>query len=327
LASEDDEEEYSDPMNSDPDVTTLTEDPEAGYYHLRAIWGRLRYDSAVTELTDFSGSLTTTRGAEIIRRVIRFEIGQDYIVPRTDRKLVEWVSQTSVHNDGIGLDIFIPRPEVSFDTTYITEVDPQNDTTIIIVVDTVVAEVEPVTVTFETAPYSHTFSLSDLDGLDTVVYLDDGNAVSFQGFKLNRRPCPRGFLSGVWGRNENGEGVFVGLWMNRIGTLAGYVRGHYGENDNGDNVFYGKWISLSGRFEGFIKGTYGIHPSVNASEIAVGRAAGWFAGHIFSADGAEIGALKGRYRAARRHSNGYMAGRWRIYCHSPEDLSDSNDKL
>ncbi len=315
-------EEYDDPMLVSPDVSTIVQEPNAEYYHMRILWGQLRYDSSVTDVTDWSGSLTISEGAEIIRRVIHFELGQDYIPTRTDRKVIEWVSYTTVHNDGIAVDLFVPP---TYDTTWVEEVDENNDTTLVPVVDTILPDLSTVTVAFETGPYSRTFTLSELVALDTIVYLDDAdsNAVAFHAFRLDRVPCPRGFLAGTWGFDEEGEGEFQGVWMNRVGTITGYLKGTYGKNSSGLNVFFGKWISSNGEFEGFLKGIYGQRPSPHANPEAVRHAGGWFAGKIYNAGREEIGVLKGRYRSAPNYQGGFFQGRWKLRCNDfSTDRSD-----
>jgi hypothetical protein len=282
--------EYDDPIMLSPQVDSMMADSVGEFYHLRLLWGQLRYDSSVTTSTDWTGSLSVSNGVEIIRRTIRFELGQDYIPTRTDSSLIEWVSYTTVHNDGIVADIYIPP----------TDTD------------------QAVTVVFETGPYTRTFSLDELTTLDTIVYLDDAdsNAVAMYAFKREAGYCPRGFLSGHWGYDEEGNGVFRGVWMARGGWITGYVSGHYGVNADGNQVFYGKWISANGDFEGLLRGTYDQRPSVNANPRAARRAGGWFYGHIFNADSEEIGVLRGKYRSHPAFRNGFFSGRWKRHCNS-----------
>ena len=316
--------EYDDPMLSLSSVDSVLCDSETGYYHFRAVWGQLCYDSTFTTPTDWTGSLSISRGVEVLRKVIRFEPRQDYILERTDRKLIEWVSVTTVHNDGIFVDILIPPVRPTFDTTIVDEIDSLGNTIPVIVVDTVFPEPEPVTVSFETGPYSRTFSISELEDLDTIVTLDDSNQVALQAIKTERVPCPRGFLSGHWGVDEEGEQVFRGKWISRHGFIDGYVHGHYGENETGDKVFFGKWVSESGRFEGFLKGRYGLRPNYHADPMAFHRAGGWFAGHVYSAEEVEIGRLKGKFSLGFDDRPGYFQGHWKLYCYNPESNSDGD---
>ncbi|RKX28327.1 MAG: hypothetical protein DRP47_04615 [Candidatus Zixiibacteriota bacterium] len=325
VAEADADEDYDDVMLASPAVEELIADPDAGYYHIRAVWGRLCYDSTVTEVTDWTGSLAISRGVEIIRRVIRFEPG-DYILERTDPALIEWHSLTTVHNDGIAVDLFVPRPKPILDSILIPEVDSLDDTIWVTVIDTTYPELEPVTLTFETGPYSYTFSMEELVSLDTIVIIDDSNVVVFHGFKLDRFPCPRGFLSGRWGYNEEDEGVFRGTWMSKRGRISGYLKGHYGENSDGLKVFFGKWISSNGKFEGFLKGIYGQHPNYHANEHAFRRSTGWFAGGIFAANGAEIGVLKGRYGSRPNKSKGFFQGRWKLRCNDITDTISNEEE-
>ncbi|MFQ6008234.1 MAG: hypothetical protein ACE5K8_04705, partial [Candidatus Zixiibacteriota bacterium] len=309
---------------------SVISDLQSGYYHMRIVWGRLHYDSTVTEVTDWTGSLSVSRGIEVIRRVIRFEPGQDYIVrPRTSPQVIEWVSKTTVHHDGIAVDIFVPPEIIILDSTEVAVVDSLGDTSYVIVVDTVFPE--PVTVSFETGPYSRSFKLEELRSLDTIVYLDDFNAVAFGAFELHRYPCPRGFLAGKWGFDEDGQGRFRGVWWSRrpqmLGWfISGYLRGHFGKNQAGLNVFFGKWISATGGFKGFLKGTYGHWPVWVDNPATIMWSGGWFVGRIYNAYHEEIGVLGGCYRSAPWEKDGFFQGRWKLHCNSMDvEPSDAEE--
>lgn len=322
LASEEDEEEYADPLASSPEITSMEEDPMSGIFHLRAIWGQLCYDSTVTDPTDFSGSIEVTRGGILLRRIIRFEPATDQITPRTDRTLLEWTSQTTVHNDGVGVDIIVPRLFPTIDTTVTEVIDSLGDTSKVVVMDTIEPDPDPVEVAFTAGVYTRTFTLSELAALDTVVDLDDGNQIAFTGHQYVG--CPRGGLAGIWGVNEEGQGVFRGRWMSVRGLVVGYLHGIYGVDDNGRHVFYGKWISRNGQFEGFVEGTYGPRPSDRASDVARGRAGGWFDGRILNAGSAQIGVMRGKYKNSPRFGGGFFHGRWKLDC---QNANDSTDEL
>jgi hypothetical protein len=313
-----DEQTYNDPIAASPGVDSLAKNPDAGFYHLRIVWGKLEYDSTVTTPTDWSGSLSVTRGVELLRRVIRFENGQDYIQPRTDRKSIEWVSQTTVHNDGIGVDIIVPPMPPQYDTTMTYDTTDAGDTVVTIVVDTTLPP--PVQVSFQTGPYSRTFTLDELHALDTIVYLDDSNAVAFNSYATERIPCPHGFLTGIWGTNDSGQQVFRGMWMSRAGLITGYVKGTYESNDSTGNTFVGKWIDNNGLFQGFIGGTWGPRPNFHANPNAFKHAGGWFKGYIYDATRSKIGALNGKFRESRRTDvrKGYLQGHWKLFC--PDDF-------
>lgn len=316
--------DFFDPILSASDMDSLVNDSEAGYYHFRVIWGQLCYDSTVSILTDWTGSLTISRGGLVVKRLIRFEDVQDYILDRDDRTLVEWVSQTTVHNDGISFDIFIPELMTIYDTSYTYVFDMLGDSTEVVVVDTTYPDDSPVMISFETAPYSRDFSLDELQALDTIVYLDDSNAVAFNAFKLDRKACPRGFVSGRWGQDDQGNNQFKGVWYSHQSRAQGFVEGHYGINDDGAEVFYGKWISRNGEFEGFIRGTYQGHPNENANMNAHQNAGGWLKGQIYSEMGQAIGLIKGKYTHNEGMRGNFFQLRWKLYC---GDLIDDSDEL
>ena len=257
----------------------------------------------------------------LIRRPIRFELAQDYIVPRVERTLLEWVSTTTIHNDGIMADILIPKLLPTYDTTVTVVVDSLGDSSRVITVDTIPPDNTPVEVTFTAGSYSRTFSLGELAALDDVVPLPDSHQVAFSAFQFTR--CPKGTLVGGWGVNDDGQGVFRGRWVNQFGHGIGYMRGYYGINDAGERVFAGKLIGDNGRFEGFVAGTWTPNQYASATDAAQHRIGGTFEGKIYTANRAEIGVLKGQYKAARGVRGGFFQARWKLHC--PEISTDGSD--
>ncbi|MEW5923011.1 MAG: hypothetical protein AB1746_03400 [Candidatus Zixiibacteriota bacterium] len=304
---------YNDEFAAIPAVDSIIDESVEGAYALRILWGSLRYDSTITEITDWSGSLTISRGAEIVRRTIKFEDGQDYILDRTDRTKIEWVSLTSVHFDGIFVNIYIPPVETD-DSAMIAE--------------------EPVTVTFETEPFTVSFSIDEIAALDTIYYLEDSiNAVSFRGFKVEPMGCPNGFLDGHWGTDTTGQGVFSGRWIASNGMLAGFLQGEWGQDSAGANYFVGKYIDVNGRFEGLLKGTYRWLPFGAMNGLQDGQTkrhgGGRFFGHFYNAELTPIGVLKGRFGMPKYDTDcdkGYFFGRWKKFCSSAAAINDGMDE-
>lgn len=312
-ASSDGEVEVDDSFEGTPAVDSMEADPNVGWFHFRAVWGHLRPDTSDNTATDWTGSLTISRGAELIRRVIRFEPGSDFIQPRTDRRLIEWVSTTYGHNDGIAVDLFIPPARPTLDSSFV--VDSLGDT--LVVVDTIPAE--PVTLTFATGPYSRTFTVEELAALDTIVTLEDSNQIAFNAIRLYRDLCPRGMLAGQWGYDSTGQGVFRGLWISRHGVIAGFLKGKFEVDSLGQRMYYGKWIDMSGRFEGFVKGTWSPNGSATVPN-------GKFEGRIFDANELPIGYMKGHYQSHPLLERGWFAGRWKIDCGRPNGGDGGDDE-
>ena len=311
--------DYGDPLMGNPIMDSLMNHPRAGHFQIRIIWGQLRLDTSHTAVTDWTGSLSITNGGEVIRRLIHWDLNQDFILPRTDRKLIEWISKTSIHNDGIVVDFLLPPVPPIFDSTITQVVDSLGDTLDVIVVDTTFPEPEPIEVTFATGPYTRTFSLEELNKLDTIVTLDDSNAVAFHALRIDRRECPAGFFNGFWGYNDEGHGVFRGMWISEEGFITGFVKGHFGKNENGENVLFGKYINRNGRFQGFLKGTYESNPDDMSDST---RVTGMFSARIYNNQRMEIGALEGKYRAAENWAGGFMEGRWKFHCQEPINVND-----
>ena len=303
-------------LQTDPEVAEMDRDPATGRFALKVIWGKPRYDSTVVAPTDWSGSLSINRGAEVVRRVIRFERGQDELLPRTDRRLIEWVSQTTSHNDGLLIEIFNPpHPDsIRIDTTFVID---STGASIVGGIDTTVFT-SLLTLTFRTAPLTISFSADQLAALDTVIYVKDSCAVIFQSTRIQRNPCPRGYLSGGWGVTDSGQHVFRGVWMSVRGNVEGYLRGRWGVNDDGRKMFWGKWISSNGRFEGFLRGRWYVFSEPR--DVADDRIIGAFKGGIFNAGRMPVGMLRGHFWSHNRDETidtplrGRFEGKWSLAC-------------
>lgn len=298
---------YNDLLTEDPSVDSIINNNHTGVYAVRIIWGSPEFDSTISEITDWTGSLSVNHGAVVLRRLIRFEFPQDYIKPRYDRKLVEWVSKTTVHNDGIFVNVYNP-PSATDDIK---------------------------TITFTTGPFTRTFEIGDLEKMDTVFYLDDSvNAVAIHALKIYPHGCPKGFLEGRWGKDSTGQGIFYGRWMSQHGWLMGHLRGRWGKEvvNSTDTtilrVFYGKYIDVTGQFKGLLRGIYISHPtvSVNAECPPHGR----FFGYFYDANRNILGVLKGHYLMVPSIDNrkmGYFGGRWKAFCPRSQHENDGIDEI
>ncbi|MEZ5360519.1 MAG: hypothetical protein R3F48_17025 [Candidatus Zixiibacteriota bacterium] len=285
LTTEAEEADFADPVALSPVVDSVENQDYPDIFAMRIVWGNLEQDSGVTELTDWSGTLTLSRGAIVVKRTIRFEPGQDYILPRYNDSGVyipeelSYVSQTSWHFDGLRLNLYIP-PSVTD---------------------------EVVTLTYESPQLSITFTMDELEDLDTLINIGFGNAISFQAMRFDPASLTHGGLTGRWGRDEEGNGIFYGTWMSSTGELMGTLMGDWGVDEDGKPVFAGKYIDINGQFEGLIKGQWRIN---GLGENATGH----FAGRIYNADLEPIGKLFGHFKRGTVRKSGYFAGRWCVGC-------------
>jgi len=236
-------------------------------FGMKILWGMLEFDSTVTEATDWSGSLTIDRGGIRMVSLIRFERGDEVIRPRTDRQMVEWVSYTQPHFDGIFVLLY-DCPDM------MTEVEN--------------------TVTFTTGPYTRTFTMAELESLSEIVEVDDiGNKVSFDAFYAPRLECQFGNMEGRWVKKGPQNGVIYGRWMSADGHFLGHLRGHWGTNSSNGKVFFGKWISNLGQFRGLIRGTWGVGDATDAADPL----GGWYEGVWADRNGVVQGVLGGQWTA------------------------------
>lgn len=278
---------------------------------LRVIWGLPRFDSAATTPIVWDGKLTVKNGKVGVARVIRFERATDWLLPRTDRSVVEWVSQTTVHNDGLLFLIGFPTPD---------RPDTSRDTS---VVDTLPDDTLPpmpeLMVSFETGPLSITFSLPELLSLDTVIAVDDqGHVVMFNSMLVEPGECPRGFLGGEWMLNEEGSGgTFKGRWASDDGDPSGFLMGRFGMNSHGRRVFFGKVVDEAGNFQGRIRGVWGP-----ASRHPKG---GPFMGVFYTPTGEPAGRLHGRWVVLERGAGSFQ-GVWKTHCPSWSNHANGWDR-
>jgi len=274
--------------------TTLT-DPRRPHRYLLITWGNLRADSLIDFPTDWSGGLCVENAVVVVKRLIRFEPG-DQLLPRASRECVEWVSHTGPHFDGILVELLPVRCD--------SMMTPPGDNRLC---------AQPVTVTFQTTPLTITFNQDELDNLHRVVTVDDaGNAVAFNSFVRLPGDCADGFLAGEWKPvtdDDRIDGRFRGKWISESGLHMGYLRGIYGVNARGEQVFFGKWVTESGRFEGLLKGRYGVAPPNTNSQ-----ADGWFEGMWYSRELTVGGGLGGGWRTGDDAEGGFFRGRWHVRC-------------
>ncbi len=309
LKNEDDGVEANDEVDEDPDLFDVASSDSTDVYSVRLSWGMLEGDSTVAALADWSGSISlSVDGAIVVERIVRFE-RDDYIVrPRADRMVVDLVSHTTAHFDGVLLTLYDPEDLLT----------SQNKAS-------VVNELTIALGTFEL-----TYLLSDLDSLDEIIDVDDaGNQLSIQAFRVTDF-CPRGFISGRWAPTSAGRGVFRGRWTSRFGLSHGWLKGHWGTNDEGKQVFFGKYIGQNGEPRGLLRGHWDHAPD---------RPGGWFKGGWHGASGI-AGGLRGVWSAPRNNGNdpaltdsaefsqpgkaGFFHGKWRANCDGTID-DDSED--
>ncbi|TET35072.1 MAG: hypothetical protein E3J72_13235 [Planctomycetota bacterium] len=272
---EEGEDDPDDEIADDPDLLTLLADPNRVVYILRADWGQLQFNPNHKTVIDWAGSISTTRGAVIVRRVYRFEIltGDHIIRPRTDIKSVSWASTTSIHHDGLMVAI-ITLPDDNSSTTEVT---------------------------FTTAyeGYERTFTLADLEAMNETVLMQDGtNRIAFNAAKTELGQLVDGVMGGRWA-----SGKFLGRWIALDGAPLGRFAGIYGINMAGKRVFFGKIVQQDGTFMGLMKGGWCPLP------FTLGLA-GLYLG-VYTDDTVTVtGLLGGHYIKSYYLQGGWFRGVW-----------------
>ncbi|UCC45627.1 MAG: hypothetical protein JSU65_06830 [Candidatus Zixiibacteriota bacterium] len=227
-------------------------------YRMRIVWGNLaNVPTTSVAITDWTGKLgMNALGAILVRSVIAFEPGQDSLLPRDSRVTVAWVSKTTVSYDGLEL-LIITRN----DAVYIT----------------------PPVLSFVTDPLSIRFNFRQLVDLDTVVHVDNQNAVAFRAKKLEIPPCPYGYLAGKWSFKAHSEGIFEGRFLDLHGLTVGFMRGKFWTTDDGMRRFEGGWVDLDGNRRGPVWGEWFMRPYITdqlSNLWPVGGFTGYFGDYL-----------------------------------------------
>lgn len=219
----------TDTMESDLEVVAMNDSPDAVLFETLVLWGQMPADPTTTTARDWTGRISVNRGAIVVRRTIRFE-GVDRLMPRSDRRAVDFRSVTRPHADGIVLTIIDPTPTAA----------------------------EPLVLTYAAdGGASHDLPISALvDGIESRVVDADGNRVTAEATPRPVDLCNHGRLRGRWHKVAEHRGVFLGGVSDALGNPIGHMRGIYGQRLNGDKVFFGKYIDRDGRFKGIFRGTY-----------------------------------------------------------------------
>ncbi len=267
-------------------------------FSVRIIWGTLGNATDVNSPpTNWSGGVgMNAAGFIAVRALIDFEPDQDKLLPRESPTRVRWRSITNHDVDGIHLLVFHPKNIV-----YIVAPD----------------------FIFKTEQATIVVPLFELAKLDTVVRVDEHNAVALQAHKVNDHECPHGVLAGHWTFKGMTAGHFLGKWISADGQLMGFLGGGFGVTADGAHVFRGKWVDVEGVFQGHLRGRWGYPDSDPGSPticLSCPDNYGWFAGKFTDAEGIVRGSMRGRFFIGDHDSNisthppGTFFGRWKVDC-------------
>ncbi|MFQ5649532.1 MAG: hypothetical protein ACE5IY_06280 [bacterium] len=265
-------------------ATDLSDSTKIKAYFLRITYGLLEGDSTATEVVDWSGSAEVSKGTLVVLKTIRFERNDAIKFPRDSRKIVEFISQTKNHFDGLVLAII------------------DNDSTD-----------EEGTFSFNAGGYTKVLTFSELDSLELLEPVGSGgHEVSILARSKEYTPFAGGFLAGRWIKTARHGGHFRGRWINSIGTNAGHLKGIWGITRAGNKVFKGKYISLNGEFRGLLAGEWDYEDDEKG---------GFFRGRWVDRAHETVGRLRGKFKTGRAgDGRGFFHGRYRV--HKRDDTGD-----
>jgi hypothetical protein len=246
---------------------------------ISVVWGYLAPHHGPDEPIDWSGSIRVTNAAVRVLRTLAIEETTAVVVrPRTDVHVVEFESHTRPQADGLLLEVILAPA-----------LNPGGD---------------PVSLTFDTAPYSETIPISAGMRLSLIRPVDDaGHVVAYQVIRPDTGGCAEGIFRGRWETTQTGDGREVGRLRARFaadeGRLRGHLRGVLGERQNGKQVWFAKMVDRGGAFLGLLAGRYGD---------------GQFAGLLLGRGHEVRGVVRGRYFEGIQGQQGGFVARYSERC-------------
>lgn len=264
-------EETADPVLEDAQVLAMMESQGAKFFDVAIRWGQIPGNLENPEAIDWSGSLSVSRGAILVRRVIAFD-RNDKLLVRENRDEVSFISHTRPHFDGLLVTVIDPTPseDAALTLTY-RHRDPSCGDAIVL-------------------------SIAGILEQRAMIEIDEfGNAIVVAATDGAADTCNQGHLEGRWEPVDNSHGRFIARVTNGAGETVGHVRGVYGVRVHGAPVLFGKYIDVGGQFRGVISGTYSEH-QFEGRWHARGAEAGTLGGVHFASPDAESGILLGAWR-------------------------------
>jgi hypothetical protein len=243
----------NDSMAVDPSVTGLSSLPSLQVRDVIVMWGHIPAGSGGVE-RDWSGSLTLSRGAMVVRRTVAFELNDHLDLPRTSPLAVSFTSHTKPASDGLSLRVFDDG-----------------------------ASTAPLTLTYQSSVDASVSYQIDLLALDAgPIVIDAGNGDKVVAIDLKEATvCDAGFMRGRFRSLLPHLGVYLGYVTGPDGSIIGHVRGIYGQDKAGDDLIFGKFIDLEGHFVGLIAGTYDATGEFHAKWLDKAGEHGFIHGHYF----------------------------------------------
>lgn len=248
----------TDELEATPPVMELNKKPDAAKIEVALMWGQIPGNLANQTPYNWSGKISISRGAMLVRRTIRFEDKGDQLLPRKNPQEVAFTSVTLPHNDGLRLTVLDPDP----------------------------LSKEPLVLTYENKTgIVYQAPIGDLVGGPESVPVDEaGNR--FVGIAMAKPVdvCQFGMLGGKWLRVAPHRGRMIGVVTNPVGDPIGHVKGIWGQRKNGEQVFFGKYIDDQGHFRGIFAGKYG-EGGYKGKWLHAAHEAGVLGGHYFDSEG------------------------------------------
>jgi len=290
-----------DPNDYPPSLTDTTWD----VYAVTFLWGRL-FNACVTDAaaTVWDGTLSVNGVAVVYPALtIEFENSEDSLLPYTTPSSAGWGSRTATGDfDGISFLVFNKRGVVHI-------AEPR--------------------LTFETAPFTLSLSISQLDNFLAFYSIDGCNAVAVHSRRLKPPACVSGLIAGEWIRDSLSvhAGRMEGRWLDADGVPIGLYVGKFWRDDT--SVYPG------GKFEGSVSGYYTdqVIATFNGywwyDDLSLcpqcGDGHGQFRGRVFYLNNPtdahqEVGAMKGEFgwRDSFESVVYPMSGIWSYKCNASD---------
>lgn len=271
--------------------------PNLDIYSVTFLWGTFFAGPGPTPTpTDWSGKLHVgPLGKLAVAAKISFDPGQDTILQTNDTTTAAWISLTGAQDiDGLSFLVAIDR------TSPLT-VMPQ--------------------LSFTTVPVQLNLLVYRLVKFDTLILVNNHDALLMVARKLQSSNCPSGAISGLWSKaNVSGDsGKFSGNWMAPDNSQSGFMSGRFWTNNDGSRAFFGQYTDMQHNPRGYLKGKWLYDDPRMCAMCGTGH--GSFFGTFTNLDTVSIGSVAaeiGDMTNPTFQLDLAYKGMWKLWCPRPD---------
>lgn len=285
------------PSASPGGSTIFPPNPNLDIYSVTFLWGSFFSGPGPTPSpTDWSGKLHVgPLGRVAVAQEISFDPGQDSVLQTNDSSTAAWISFTGpLDIDGLSFLIAIDRASPIALASHMT---------------------------FTTAPVKLDFLVNRLIRFDTLIIVNNQDALLMVARKLNSSNCPSGAITGLWSKStiSGDSGQFSGNWMAPDNTQSGFMSGKFWTKAGGSRVFFGEYTDMKHNTVGFLRGNW-LYDDPRMC-VTCGSGHGSFFGTFTNLDTVSIGSVAAEFGDLTNPTfqlDLAYKGIWKLWCPRPD---------